>query len=214
MKDQFSTTALLVPANATSTGRARVAQEGMHRSAHELNLQIVGLLAKAAWLDAPTLPLARQFQGPLRHLPPDAQLRVAQQPFLLADMCLTKPSWWSSAISSRSLHGPTAARSPAFSKPAAVQLGRAVITLLRHSTQIVGLEACLLGAHPDVLRSIGALSLTDIERLAERNYSEVRPRWENRPEFWQKLLQAQSGDARKGRDLYLMGLQLLGNEIA
>lgn len=213
MKDQFSSTALSIPPSVTPMGRARIAQEGMHRSAHEINLQVLGLLSRAALRETPTLALARQFQGPLRCLVPEAQQRVARHPLLLVDMRLTRPDWWSSALSSRALVGPAHTKRPAFPKSAAIQLGRGIITLLRHSTHIVGIEACLLGAHPRVLHSIGALSLADVERLAERNFSEVRPRWENRPEFWQKVLQAASGDPRKNRDLYLTGLQLLGNEI-
>jgi hypothetical protein len=214
MKDPFTSTALALPPTATPMGRARLAQEGMQRSAHELNFQVLTLLARAALRDTPALPLARQFQGPLRHLLPEAQLRGAQHPFLLVDMRLTRPDWWGSALSSRTLVGPALSGRPAFSKASAIGLGRGIITLLRHSTHIVGLEACLLGAHPVVLRAIGALSLADIERVAERNFSEVRPRWENRPEFWQKVIQAAAGDARQSRDLYLTGLQLLGNEIA
>jgi hypothetical protein len=214
MKDQFSATALSIPPSTTPLGRARTAQEGMHRSAYELNRQLLALLVKAASREAAGLALARQFQGPLRHLLPAVQLRVAEQPFLLADMRLTRPDWWSSALSSRALIGPALARRSAFAKAPAIQLGRATIILLRHSTQIVGMEACLLGAHPSVLRAISALSLADIERVSERNFSEVRPRWENRPEFWQKVLQAAAGDPRRNRDLYLTGLQLLGSEIA
>lgn len=186
----------------------------MHRPAYDLNLQCLELMVKAAWVEAPDLPLARQFQGPLRSLSPDARARIAQQSFLLVDMRLTRPDWWDSALAS-SARARTTHMRPAFSKVSAIQLGRATITLLRHSTHIFGLEACLLGAHPSVLRSIGALSLSDIDRVAERNFSEVRPRWENRPAFWQKLLQAAAGnDVRKKRDLYLTSLQLLGNEIA
>jgi hypothetical protein len=194
-------------------GTARVAPEGMHRPAYDLNLQCLELLVKAAWAEAPDPPLVRQFQGPLRSLSQDAQARIAQQSFLLVDMHLTRPDWWDSALKSQ-----VRARStlrPAFSRASAVQLGRATITLLHHSTHVFGLEACLLGAHPSVLKLIITLSLSEIDRVAERNYSDVRPRWENRPAFWQKLFQSgASTDVRKKRDLYLTGLQLLGNEIA
>lgn len=215
MKDRFTSTALLIPATATPMGMARVAHEGMHRSAHAVNAQLIELLRSAATVEeSPGLQLARQFQSALRYLQPDAQQRIASHPFLLADMRLTRPDWWNSALASRTLKGPVLAHTPAFPKLLAVQLGRGVLTLLRHSNQIVGVESCLLGAHPAVLRSIGDLSLADIERVAERNFSEVRPRWEDRPAFWQRVLQAGGGDARKRRDLYLMGLRLLGNEIA
>jgi hypothetical protein len=186
----------------------------MHQPVYELNLQCVELLVKAASMAVPELPLARQFQGPLQNLSQDARARIAQQSFLLADMRLTRPDWWDSALKSPSRASIVLVR-PAFSKASAIQLGRATITLLRHSTHIFGLEACLLGAHPSVLKSISALSLSEIDRVTERNFPQVRPRWENRPAFWQKLLQAAAGnDVRRKRDLCLTGLQLLGSEIA
>lgn len=214
-KDQpASPRAISIGSTIVPLGAARARLEGLHQPVYELNLQCLELLVKAASTEAPELPLARQFQGPLRNLSQDARARIAQQSFLLADMKLTRPDWWDSAPNSRAGARSTLIR-PAFSKASAIQLGRATITLLRHSTQIFGLEACLLGAHPSVLNSISALSLAEIDRVVERNYSEVRPRWENRPVFWQKLLQTAAGnDVRKKRDLYLTGLQLLGNEIA
>jgi len=215
MKDPpASPSALSIRSTIAPLGVARDHQEGLHQPVYELNLQCLELLVKAASTEAPELPLARQFQGPLRNLSQDARARIAQQSFLLTDMKLTRPDWWDAALRARAGARPTLIR-PAFSKVSAIQLGRATITLLRHSTQIFGLEACLLGAHPSVLNSISTLSLCEIDRVVKRNYSEVRPRWENRPAFWQKLLQTAAGnDVRKKRDLYLTGLQLLGNEIA
>ena len=61
---------------------------------------------------------------------------------------------------------------------AAVQLERAPISLLRHSINALGAEASLLGAHPEI---IAAPSLTDLVRVAERRFRDVRPRWEDQP---------------------------------
>ena len=180
---------------------------------HELNHQCVELLVRAAWSDNPDLPLARQFQTSLRNLNPESRLRAAHRAFLLVDIEFMNRDWWSEARRSGS-KTVGAGRQGHFPKTAAVQLGRASISLLRHSIHTLGAEASLLGAHPGVLEIIASLSLGEIDRLAERRFRDVRPRWEDRPALWQKLIQsAASPDIRLKRELDLTGLQLLVSDL-
>ena len=45
------------------------------------------------------------------------------------------------------------------------------------------------------------LSLTDIDTIVERRFQHVRPRWEDRPAVWERLLlTAESEDFRRTRD--------------
>jgi hypothetical protein len=86
--------------------------------------------------------------------------------------------------------------------------------LLRHSIHTLDVEASLLGAHSAVLEIIASLSLSEIDHLVERRFPDVRPRWEDRPALWQKLIQsAASPDIRLKRDLDLTGLQLLAIDL-
>jgi hypothetical protein len=180
---------------------------------HELNHQCIELLVRAAWSESPDLPLARQFQASLRNLNHESRLRAAHLAFLLVDMEFMNRDWWSEARGSGSKRV-GAGRQGHFPKAAAVQLGRASICLLRHNIHTLGTEAPLLGAHPGVLEIIASLSLSEIDRLAEVRFRDVRPRWEDRPALWQKLIQsAASPDIRLKRELDLTGLQLLVSDL-
>lgn len=180
---------------------------------HELNLQCIELLVRAAWEDKPDLPLARQLQSRLRNTSQEARMQAAQRPFLLVDLEFTSRGWWELA-SKHPARTPSSNRPGHFPKAAAIQLGRAAITLLRHSLHSDGQETVLLGAHPTVLDILQSVSPVEIERMLERCFRDVRPRWEDRPALWNMLLQAAaSGDIRVMRNFNLKGLHLLAGEM-
>jgi len=55
---------------------------------------------------------------------------------------------------------------------------------------------------------------TDIDTIVERRFQHVRPRWEDRPAVWERLLlTAESEDLRKTRDFNLYSLQLVTGEL-
>ena len=69
-----------------------------------------------------------------------------------------------------------------------------------------------------MLQAVAALlqsvSLTELERLAERRYRFLRPRWEDRPAVWHQLLEsAATRDYRDAREFNIRGLQLLVGEL-
>jgi hypothetical protein len=91
---------------------------------------------------------------------------------------------------------------------------RGALVVVQHSILTNAAEACLLGVHPSVTEIIGELSMTDIERIVERRFRYIQPRWEDRPAIWQRLIQAAcSPDIRLARDFTLRGLQLLAGEL-
>ena len=56
--------------------------------------------------------------------------------------------------------------------------------------------------------------MTDIERIVERRFRYIQPRWEDRPAIWQRLIQAASSpDIRLTREFTLRALQLLAGEL-
>jgi hypothetical protein len=101
-----------------------------------------------------------------------------------------------------------------FPRGAAVPLARATLMFAWHSLRADRNAACLLGMSSAVSEAIAALSLTDIDRVVDRRFRHLRPRWEDRPAVWRQLLQAaQSTDIRRTRDVNLRGLQLLVGEM-
>jgi hypothetical protein len=79
-----------------------------------------------------------------------------------------------------------------------------------HSIRAHRHAACLLGMPSSVADVIVSLSITDIDRIAERCYPYARPRWEDRPAVWrQLLLSAERTDPRAMREACLRGIQLV-----
>jgi hypothetical protein len=72
----------------------------------------------------------------------------------------------------------------------------------------------LLGmAHP-VADLIAGLRFDEIARVAHQRFRHVRPRWDDRPAVWRRLLlAAQSNDEKLMGEFNLHGLQLLAGEL-
>jgi hypothetical protein len=74
--------------------------------------------------------------------------------------------------------------------------------------------AALLGMSPEVASIIANLPVTEIFPVAEMRARYVRPRWEDRPGVWRRLIEAaQSGEMRKIRAFALYSLQLMTGEL-
>jgi hypothetical protein len=190
-----------------------LASEQALRPLYEVNQQCIELLVSAAWSERPTLPLVRQFQGSFRNLSAQARARAAHKGFLLVDMEFMNGSWWECAKKHPSrIVSPS--RTPYFPRNSAIQLARGALVVVQHSILTNATEACLLGVHPSVTEIIGELSMTDVERIVERRFRYIQPRWEDRPAIWQRLIQAAcSPDIRLTREFNLRGLQLLAGEL-
>jgi hypothetical protein len=76
--------------------------------------------------------------------------------------------------------------------------------------------ACIvLGIADEVADIIGALQLTELDRIAERRHRHLEPRWADRPSVWCSLLSealTPESTAMKRVDAY--GLQLLTGDLA
>jgi nucleoside-diphosphate-sugar epimerase len=92
------------------------------------------------------------------------------------------------------------------------QLGRLVIASLLKRSDPVG--SCLLGVSSGVARIIASFSLTELDRVVERRFRYVRPRWEDRPAVWRALLaSAQNGDAGRTHEANLRAMHLLTGDL-
>jgi hypothetical protein len=83
-----------------------------------------------------------------------------------------------------------------------------------HSVRSDPVGSLLLGVSPDVARIIASFSLTELDRVVERRFRYVRPRWEDRPAVWRALLlSAQSHDGRCTREVTLRAIQLMTGDL-
>ena len=181
----------------------------------EVNRRCIEMLALAARKERPgSLTLAAHLKDVLQRTTPEIRARAAERPVLLTDMQLTNASWWRAAREHPTRPAPLPSWRGSFPKPAAVCLARATLMLAWHSLRSSPESAVLLGVLPGVAELIAELSLTDIDSIVERRFQHVRPRWEDRPAVWRRLLlAAESEDFRRARDFNLYSLQLVTGEL-
>ena len=56
--------------------------------------------------------------------------------------------------------------------------------------------------------------LDEIDRIAQKRFRHVRPRWDDRPAVWRRLLlAAETDDEKLMHEVNLHGLQLLAGEL-
>jgi hypothetical protein len=184
------------------------------RPLYEINERCLELLVRAARTDRPTFPLVGYLRELLCSVTPETRARAAHRPLLLIDIQLTNGELWRTA-SDRPVHPtPRSGWQGAFPRPAAVQLARWTLSFAWHKVRTAPHELCLLGITTDVANAIAQLPITEIAPVAERYFRFVRPRWEDRPAVWRRLLfSAQSADIRRARDVNLYGIQLLTAEL-
>lgn len=76
------------------------------------------------------------------------------------------------------------------------------------------LTQILLDCNKLVAEAIGAFRLPDIDVIAERHFSYLWPRWEDRSLLWRQLLQAAESDDPKAMAYFsLRSMQLLATTI-
>jgi hypothetical protein len=144
-----------------------------------------------------------------------ARRRAARCPFLLVEMHFNDLPWWENAKRD-GMHASTSAL-PLSVKTAG--LGRALASdalmlawLTARSDQRTA--TLLLGLHPRVAAIVSSLNSGEVRRIASRFGQQLRPRWEDRPEIWQGLLEAaRSEDEEALTAVHLYGIQLLGRDL-
>lgn len=141
----------------------------------------------------------------------DAAITTAARfPFLLVDFAFRDVQWWRKlsiksvrADSDRSWLVP-------FPRATATKLARATLMLAWHTAR-TDAEATrvLLGISPSVSEVISTLRLRDIDRIADRHFRRLRPRWEDRPAVWRQLLAcSRETDVDAAHEFVLHALQL------
>ena len=181
----------------------------------EVNDRCIEMLAVAARKErAGSLALIAHIKDVLLRVTPEIRARAAEHPVLLTDMQFTSVLWWRVARAHPARPAPLPSWRGSFPKSAAISLARATLMLAWHSLRSSPESAVLLGVAPGVADLIAELSLTDIDSIVDRRFQHLRPRWEDRPAVWRRLLlAAEDEDFRKMRDFNLYSLQLVTGEL-
>lgn len=148
---------------------------------------------------------------------PSVRRRAACRSFLLVDMEFGNSDWWGTSGS----HPSEPARPPtwrgSFPRASATQLARATLLLAWNSLRAgrdPATARLLLGMTPQVGELIARLQLDQIDRIAQKRFPFVRPRWDDRPAVWRRvLLAARANDPRLMGEFNLHALQLLAGEL-
>jgi hypothetical protein len=185
------------------------------QSLREANERCIEMLVNAARTEAKdAFPLVNHLRSLLRELTPDIRVRAARVALLLVDMQLGNAAWWTQLQSHPNRPPPLAPARGSFPRASAVPLGRAILMLAWHSVRSDPVGTCLLGVSPEVARIIASFSLSELDRVIDRRFRHVRPRWEDRPAVWRALLlSAQVGDARRARAASLWAIQLMTGDL-
>jgi hypothetical protein len=161
------------------------------------------------------LAIVNQYRSLWRGLSATTLRYASSMPFLLVDARFQDADWWRSAKDPRAGRMRKIGPQAAFSGKVAGELMREAL-MLAWSTVVFdrGTAGVLLGMTPAVCSVIAGLSPQDVERIAASHSRYLRPRWEDFPVFWGKLLTA-ARDADEGalHEVRLHGLQLLGSEL-
>ena len=183
---------------------------------YEVNERCIEMLVNAARheQDRP-FALVSELRELLRSLDPPTRQRAAQLTFLLVDMEFANPDWWHAARNHPSQQMRTPLWRGCFPRPSAIQLARATLLLAWNSLRADPVTArILLGMAPGVSDLIADLKFDEIDRIAQKRFRHVRPRWDDRPAVWRRLLlAAQAQDEKLMGEFNLHGVQLLVGEL-
>lgn len=140
---------------------------------------------------------------------------AARFPFLLVDMRLTDLDWWQRVVA----HTATSSIRSTWLAPLpprlTTKLARSTLVLAWHTARVDQQAALLLlGISRPVADLIARLHLPDVDRISERHYQQLRPRWDNHPSVWKHLLDAsRTGDQTASAAFILRGLQLVAGDL-
>ena len=184
--------------------------------AYEVNERCIEMLVNAArHPPARPFPLISELRELLKGADPSVRRRAARRSFLLVDMEFGNPDWWHTARNHPSQQMRTPLWWGCFPRASAIQLARATLVLAWNTLRADPAAArILLGMAAPVAAVIASLRFDDIDRIAQKRFRNVRPRWDDRPAVWRRLLlAAQTDDERPMAAFNLHGLQLLAGEL-
>ena len=186
-------------------------------SIHEVNERCLELLAHAARSELiPPFSLVFPLRDLFLEMTPELRKRAAARAFLLLDFEFRNIPWWMAVrqFPEKQFRG-TAWRNP-FPRRSAIPLTRATLMLAWQMIRAdAGAARVILGVADEVADIIGALQLTELDRIAVRRHRHLEPRWADRPAVWHSLLSAAlAPEAAAMQRIDAYGLQLLTGDLA
>jgi len=183
---------------------------------HAVNEHLVELLVDAARSHGPfPFSMIIPLRNLLRSAGPELRKRIAARQYLLLEMGLDCPERWHRALEAPERLFRSERTPGVFPRRTGVPLARVVLTLLSKGIQAHRETACLLfGMHEEVTSLIAELSPPALDRLAERTFRELRPRWADRPSLWRALILAANSERTAAmREFDLQAMALLSAEV-
>jgi hypothetical protein len=183
---------------------------------YEVNERCIELLVNAARTEqSRSFALVSELRELLKSADPATRQRAARRTFLLVDMEFGNSDWWHTACHHPSQQMRTPPWRGCFPQTSARHLAHATLMLAWNSLRAHPATArILLGMAQPVADLIAGLRFDEIARVAHQRFRHVRPRWDDRPAVWRRLLlAAHSDDERLMGEFNLHGLQLLAGEL-
>ena len=183
---------------------------------HEVNERCIEMLVSAARHEQPqSFAAVSELRELLKRADRSMRQRAAQVSFLLVDMEFGSPDFWHVVCSHPGQQLKTPLWRGAFPRGSAIQLAHATLMLAWNSLRTDAATArILLGMARSVSDRIARLKFDEIDRIAHKRFRHVRPRWDDHPAVWRRLLlAAQSDDAKLLGAVNLHALQLLTGEL-
>ncbi|HEX4050657.1 MAG TPA: hypothetical protein VHY19_07270 [Steroidobacteraceae bacterium] len=122
--------------------------------------------------------------------------------FLLVDMHFRSLEWWDTLAHHPMARRPLESCLVVFPRQRGITLSRSVLTLAWHVARTDRESAVVfLGLSPPVSELISLFSLQQIDRIAQRHFPHLRPRWADSPAVWHEIFAAFQGDATSGNSI-------------
>lgn len=198
--------------------RTEVADDRLLSGAFEVNERCLELLVHAARQETKgCFRLVSELREILKTADPAVRRRAASRSFLLVDLEFGNSDWWRGAGSHLSQYARLPSWGRSFPPGSGTQLARATLLVAWNSLRAARdreTVRLLLGMTPEVADTIARLKFDQIDRIAQKRFRFVRPRWEDRPAVWRRLLTAARADSPTLiGEFNIHALQLLAGEL-
>lgn len=186
----------------------------MEAELHRVNERYIAILVWYARHDGEVrFELVGRLKDQLLALDDASRCLAAERTHLLLDFRFNDHQWW--LQQSANANATPQPWNSAFPRHQAVELARRALTIAWHASQLhVPGATAKLGLSRKVSEVLVRLRLEDFDRIADSCILEMRPRWENRPALWHRLLEAaKRGDTQALQAIDLHGAQLLAADL-
>lgn len=187
-----------------------------HAGVVEVNEQCLELLVhQARTAPIPPFQLVMDLRDSLRQMTPERRKRAAARPFLLLDLEFQNPEWWDAVRRYPDKKFRTSSWRGSLPRRSGLPLARATLLLAWQGCRAHLETACILfGMSRAAAEVIIELQLTEIDRIADRRFRHLHPRWQDRPDVWRLLLAAaESPSAASLRRTDIHALALVAAEL-